>query len=137
MARSGVSTKSARSGRARPEAVRGPVADLERHLPAEWWRELFGVLYLRTDGDVVENPASTRADVDALVHVAGLKPEHRILDLCCGQGRHALELSGRGFDLVTGIDQSAYLLGLARRRARQAGLPVRFKRGDARVSTPE
>ena len=33
----------------------GPVSDLERHLPSEWWRTLFNSLYLETDGDIVEN----------------------------------------------------------------------------------
>ena len=33
----------------------GPVADLEAHLPEEWWRKLFNALYVKTDGDVVEN----------------------------------------------------------------------------------
>ena len=28
----------------------GPVADLEQHLPAEWWRKLFNALYVKTDG---------------------------------------------------------------------------------------
>ena len=85
--------------------ILGPVASLERHLPADWWRDLFGELYLQTDGDVVENAASTREDVDALIRVARLEPTHRILDLCCGQGRHTLELAARGFGKVTGIDQ--------------------------------
>lgn len=116
-------------GRRRPL---GPVSDLERHLPAEWWRTLFNSNYLRTDGDVVENAANTRADVDRLVAAAGLRPHDRILDLCCGQGRHVLELARRGHDRVTGVDRSRYLIRLARRRARAAGLSVVFHEGDAR-----
>ena len=112
--------------------ILGPVASLERHLPADWWRDLFGELYLRTDGDVVENADSTREDVDTLIRVAGVQPEHRILDLCCGQGRHTLELAARGYGSVTGIDQSQYLLSLAKKRAQKAQLPVRFRREDAR-----
>ena len=54
-----------------PPTVLGPVASLERHLPADWWRDLFGELYLQTDGDVVENAASTREDVDALIRALG------------------------------------------------------------------
>ena len=46
----------------------GPVADLESHLPEEWWNEIFDSLYLMTDGDVVENkrtvfPGSVRPDI--------------------------------------------------------------------------
>jgi D-alanine-D-alanine ligase len=133
-----------RNGAARPAVVKGnllkgngvrtlgPVSDLERHLPAEWWRTLFNSLYLETDGDVVENDRNTGAEVELLVKSAGLEPNDRILDLCCGQGRHVLELAQRGFKHVTGIDRSRYLVRLARKRAKQRGLVVSFHEGDAR-----
>jgi len=110
----------------------GPVADLERHLPSEWWRTLFNSLYLETDGDIVENDGNTRQEVDLLIRSAGLERNQRILDLCCGQGRHSLELARRGFRQVTGLDRSRYLIRLARKRARQAELAVSFHEGDAR-----
>lgn len=110
----------------------GPVSDLERHLPSDWWNGLFNSLYLKTDGDVVENYENTRREVDLLVSAAGLVPTDRILDLCCGQGRHCLELAGRGFLHVTGVDRSRYLIRLARRRARRDNLQVSFHEGDAR-----
>jgi D-alanine-D-alanine ligase len=117
------------------QAVRrtlGPVADLERHLPADWWKKLFNALYLKTDGDVYENDLNTAAEVSWLVEAAGLGPDDRVLDLCCGQGRHALELARRGFRGVAGLDRSRYLIRLARSRARREGLDVRFHEGDAR-----
>jgi D-alanine-D-alanine ligase len=110
----------------------GPLPDLERHLPSDWWRTLFNSVYLKTDGDVVENDVSTSSDVDRIVSVAGLEPNDRILDLCCGQGRHSLELARRGFRHVTGVDRSRYLIRLARRRAKQQGLHVSFHEGEAR-----
>jgi D-alanine-D-alanine ligase len=110
----------------------GPVTDLERHLPPEWWRTLFNALYLKTDGDVVDNEENTVAEVDALVSLARLEPDSRILDLCCGHGRHVLELARRGFRNVTGLDRSRTLIRLARTRARKADLDVRFHEGDAR-----
>src|SRR5712671_4693274 len=82
----------------------GPLRNLASHVPAEWWWTLFGALYLRTDGDVVENDQITAQEVDVLVAAAALSHRHRILDLCCGQGRHALELALRGFAHVTGLD---------------------------------
>ncbi len=116
----------------------GPVPDLEHHLPPEWWRSLFNSLYLKTDGDVVENDDNTVREVEAILAAAGLDPNDRVLDLCCGQGRHSLELARRGFKKVTGLDRSRYLVSLARRRARVAGLDVRFREGDARkVAVPE
>jgi D-alanine-D-alanine ligase len=121
--------KAAKAG---PARTLGPVSDLERHLPSDWWRTLFNSLYLETDGDVVENDRNTEQEIDLLVRSAGLEPNDRILDLCCGQGRHALELARRGFKQVTGVDRSRYLVRLARKRARQRGLPVSFHEGDAR-----
>src|SRR5229473_2134351 len=122
--------KAAKNGAA--ARTLGPVSDLERHLPTEWWRTLFNSLYLETDGDVVENDRNTEQEIDLLVKSVGLEPNDRILDLCCGQGRHVLELARRGFKNVTGIDRSRYLVRLARKRARQRGLGVSFHEGDAR-----
>jgi D-alanine-D-alanine ligase len=89
---------------------------------------------LRTDGDVVENDRITTQEVDVLIAAAALSRRHRILDLCCGQGRHALELARRGFGHVTGLDQSHFLVELARQRATASALPVTFREGDARES---
>ena len=117
-----------------PAAVRtvGPVSDLERHLPQDWWRKLFNSIYLKTDGDVVENQVNTQREVDLLIQCAGLEPNDRVLDLCCGQGRHCMELTRRGFRYVTGVDRSRYLVRLARRRAKTEGVEVTFHEGDAR-----
>ncbi|MBP9891889.1 MAG: class I SAM-dependent methyltransferase, partial [Planctomycetes bacterium] len=95
-----------------PQAARtlGPIPDLERHLPSDWWRTLFTSLYLKTDGDVVENDQNTVKEVDLLIKATGLEPNDKILDLCCGQGRHSLELARRGYRHVTGVDRSRYLI---------------------------
>jgi len=110
----------------------GPVSDLERHLPSDWWRVLFNSVYLKTDGDVIENERNTVREVDLLVEAAGLEPNDCILDICCGQGRHCLELARRGFKNVTGLDRSRYLIRLARRRAKELDIGVSFHEGDAR-----
>ena len=52
----------------------------------------------------------------------------RILDLCCGSGRLAQELTGHGYH-VTGVDGSAALLEIAREVAPQA----KFIHADART----
>lgn len=110
----------------------GPISDLERHLPPEWWKTLFNSLYLKTDGDVVENNLNTENDVNILIKETGIKPDDRLLDLCCGQGRHSLELAKRGFRSVTGVDRSRYLIRLARKRAKSLGFGITFSEGDAR-----
>ncbi len=116
----------------------GPVSNLEKHLPAEWWKSLFNSLYLKTDGDVVENPANTIREVDLLMQYAGLHVRDSLLDLCCGQGRHSLELAARGFENVYGIDRSRFLIRLAKKRAKQQNLRAQFSEGDAReIKLPE
>lgn len=124
--------KAKRPKRASPRSCLGPVADLEAHLPAEWWRKLFNALYVKTDGDVVENVENTRREVDFILTAAAVQPHSYILDLCCGQGRHCIELARRGFRNVTGVDRSRYLVRLAKKRAQSEGLQVVFKEGDAR-----
>ncbi len=123
---------STRKGKAPLSRTLGPVSDLERHLPQEWWKDLFNSLYLKTDGDVVENDQNTVKDIDLVVKTTGIQPTDHILDLCCGQGRHSLELASRGFRNVAGVDRSRYLIRLARKRARSRGLTVTFSEGDAR-----
>ena len=61
-----------------------------------------------------------------------MQPHSQILDLCCGQGRHCIELARRGFKNVTGVDRSRYLVRLAKKRAQAERLQVVFKEGDAR-----
>ncbi len=127
-----VPAKSKKVRRIAPRSCLGPVADLEQHLPAEWWRKLFNALYVKTDGDVVENVENTRKDVDFLLSATGAEAGNDILDLCCGQGRHCLELARRGYRNVTGVDRSRYLIRLAKKRAQTEKLTVAFKEGDAR-----
>ena len=130
--------KNTTSNKKNPILTLGPLADLEGHLPREWWRDLFNSLYLKTDGDVVENAEATQHEIDALIAAVELQPDDRILDLCCGQGRHAIELARRGFTHITGIDRSRYLIRLARKRARSLGLSISFREGDARsVRVPD
>src|SRR5690606_2520983 len=73
----------------------------------------------------------TRHEVDIFIETLALKPEEAVLDLCCGQGRHALELARRGFR-VEGLDRSHYLIQRAKSQARKEALKVKFKEGDVR-----
>jgi D-alanine-D-alanine ligase len=125
-------SKAKRPRRTSARSCLGPVADLEAHLPSEWWRKLFNALYVKTDGDVVENNENTRREVDFITSASAIQPHSHILDLCCGQGRHCIELARRGFRNVTGVDRSRYLIRLAKKRAQNEGLQVTFKEGDAR-----
>jgi D-alanine-D-alanine ligase len=112
--------------------VLGPVENLENYVSADWWRHIFNANYLRTDGDVVEDPEITAREIDVFIEALALEPDLQILDLCCGQGRHALELARRGYQHVFGLDRSHYLINRARKLNRQVGASVQFREGDAR-----
>ena len=58
----------------------------------------------------------------------------RLLDLCCGPGRHAIEFAQRNFE-VTGVDTSPYLLDRAREHAQAAGVSVEWVMEDVRRFT--
>lgn len=113
-------------------AILGPVSNLEEHVSPDWWRSIFNALYLKTDADVVADENITGSEVEFFVSVAELPQDSRILDLCCGQGRHSLELARKGFRNVEGLDRSRYLITKARGLAIREGLGVKFREGDAR-----
>ncbi|MFW9940340.1 MAG: methyltransferase domain-containing protein [Candidatus Thorarchaeota archaeon] len=110
----------------------GPVLNLEEYVKKDWWKRIFNSFYLKTDGDVVEDQKITKFEVDFFSEVMNFKPEHYILDLCCGQGRHSIELSRRGFENIYGLDRSRYLIEKARLNAKKNGILCRFQEGDAR-----
>jgi D-alanine-D-alanine ligase len=110
----------------------GPVSDLEEYVKKDWWKRIFNAYYLKTDGDVVEDHKITENEINYFSKVMNLQPEHHILDLCCGQGRHSIELAGRGFKYIFGLDRSRYLIQTAKVNAKKLGLLCKFREGDAR-----
>lgn len=110
----------------------GPVADLEAYVHPDWWRRIFNSIYLKTDSDVVDDQRITRTEIDLFTQILKLSNEDRILDLCCGQGRHSMEFFRRGFTAVEGLDRSHFLIQKARTRAKKENLAIRFREGDAR-----
>jgi D-alanine-D-alanine ligase len=110
----------------------GPVSNLEEYVPPDWWRKIFNSIYLKTDGDVVDDQEITKMEIDLFIDILKLRNDEKILDLCCGHGRHSLELARRGFQFVEGLDRSHYLIQRAKAQAKKEGLNVKFREGDAR-----
>ena len=71
------------------------------------------------------------AEVEQVGSLLGVEPGAHILDLCCGVGRHSLELAHRGFQ-VTGVDRTRLYLDRAARQAEAEGLQVEFVQSDMR-----
>ena len=70
-------------------------------------------------------------EVERILALLCVKPGSDVLDLCCGPGRHSLELARRGF-AVTGVDRTTAYLQRAERTARAEELPIRFVEADMR-----
>ena len=72
----------------------------------DWWKTLFDETYLVTDARSVCNDEITRQEVDVICDVVPMQQDQRILDLCGGHGRHAIELCARGFNRCCVYDYS-------------------------------
>jgi|LGOV01.1.fsa_nt_gb ubiquinone/menaquinone biosynthesis C-methylase UbiE len=60
-----------------------------------------------------------------------LPAAHRILDIACGTGNHAIFMTKKGYD-VTGIDLSQEMLNIAEQKIKNTDLQVEFTYGDMR-----
>jgi SAM-dependent methyltransferase len=83
---------------------------------------------------VVFNPqrlANAQAEVEQLVKLLPIAKQDRILDLCCGIGRHSLALARAGFAVV-GVDRTPRFIEQARQAAVSSDLAVEFLVGDMR-----
>jgi ubiquinone/menaquinone biosynthesis C-methylase UbiE len=98
----------------------------------EWWQGYFDDQYL-LEYEPIFSPERDRRDAARIIDVLELPSGARILDVPCGQGRHAHLLAEAGFD-VTGLDYSQTLL--ARAKARGTGPRLRYVRGDMRAMPP-
>lgn len=95
-----------------------------------WYKKLFegeDPLRLERYGE----DESSRQQVDFVVEKLALQPGARVLDLCCGQGRHLLDLMRRGYDVV-GVDLSDYMLGKCREFAAKESLEPCLVQADMR-----
>lgn len=71
-------------------------------------------------------------EVEQAIALLEIQPGARILDLCCGPGRHSLEFARRGYR-VTGVDRTAGYLEAAREKAAREGLDIEFIQEDMRT----
>lgn len=75
--------------------------------------------------------ADAAAEVDLIEGLLKLEPGATILDLCCGIGRHSIELARRGFR-VTAVDRTKQFLDIARSSAAEWNLDIEFVEADMR-----
>lgn len=103
----------------------------------EWWRDPrchFGEL--KIDSPFLSQRDSIQPAIDFICTELAL-PEHaRILDLCCGPGRYAVDLAHRGFE-VLGMDINEQYIALARNVAERENVSAEFLTGDVRETAFE
>ena len=95
-----------------------------------WYVDFFRSDYLNVYGHMF---TEERAEKESafVARTLDLKPGASVLDLCCGQGRHSVQLAKRGFK-VTGLDLNAEYLDLASKAAEAAKVKIETVAGDMR-----
>lgn len=93
----------------------------------DWWRSWFNSVYLEVYSHRDDNQAIE--EVKTTLSLLPLQPGHRIVDLCCGNGRHCRALYDAGYRHITGIDYSFPML----KSARTENPHIHTIRGDMRL----
>jgi SAM-dependent methyltransferase len=96
--------------------------------PVDWWANYFDAQYL-LEYQPLFDFARDREQVARLMEVMALPSGARVLDVPCGQGRHAHLLAEAGYR-VDGLDYSTHLVDLA--KARGTGPALKYVVGDMR-----
>lgn len=96
----------------------------EWSLSEEFWE---GVGDLMFDPARVEKAGIEVAQIIELLGVSG----GRVVDLCCGAGRHAVEFARRGYEVI-GVDLTKHFLETAAKAARDAEVEVELAHADVR-----
>ena len=95
----------------------------------QWYELLFENYGQKYDNEVFTQ--GTMGECDFIEKEIQFEKSLKILDVGCGTGRHAIELTKRGYN-VTGIDLSESQLKRAKEKVAAAGLFIDFQCQDAR-----
>jgi len=103
----------------------------------EWYKEIFDFVLKEVPDIDSHLPPSlskdpTPLDVDFIIDVLKIKRPARILDLCCGTGRHSVLLAEKGFNVV-GLDLSSQAIKKAKLKLITRNVKARFVRKDMRA----
>ncbi|MDW8245966.1 MAG: class I SAM-dependent methyltransferase [Sandaracinaceae bacterium] len=105
-------------GESQAEAARRP-----------WWEEVFDDDYFRIHPH--PHPQKIARETDFIESRLSLDKGAKVLDLACGLGLHAIEMSKRGHTVV-GLDLSSAMLRRAVQEAKDQDVPIKFLQGDMR-----
>lgn len=96
----------------------------------KWYKDFFDKYYLRSYKDIIDE-RRTLKEVNFIEKALDLPKKSHILDLCCGHGRHSIELAKRGY-LITAQDLNEKFLRLASKEAKKEDVRIRFVCKDMR-----
>ncbi|HBQ15780.1 MAG TPA: SAM-dependent methyltransferase, partial [Myxococcales bacterium] len=110
-------------------AKEGAAKARARKTRRKWYETLFNDDYLRTVP--IPHPRTIEKQCDFIEQRFGLAKGATILDVGCGLGLHAVELTRRGY-LVVGLDLSLPMLSRAADEAQEHGFKINFLHADMR-----
>jgi SAM-dependent methyltransferase len=97
-----------------------------------WWEDLFNDDFIRTIPKFTDSQIA--AECDFIEDSLGVAKGGSVLDLGCGTGLQAIELSRRGYNVV-GFDLSLAMLARAGEEAQDRNQKINFVQGDMREMT--
>jgi SAM-dependent methyltransferase len=95
-----------------------------------WYVDFFRIDYLNVYGHIFTEERAQKESA-FVASALGLKPGASVLDLCCGQGRHSVQLAKRGLR-VTGLDLNPEFLELAKQAAKAGKVTLKTIAADMR-----
>lgn len=94
----------------------------------EWFERLYTKDFIELCG--FADPEQTKREANFVVKALQLTPDSKLLDLCCGFGRHTYEISKISQCSITGLDLSDEYLAIA--NAQHAAPNITYRKGDMR-----
>lgn len=96
-----------------------------------WTEAYYGALYLDSAADLL-TPELSALEAAVIARLLALAPQHRVLDLACGHGRHACVLAA-GVGVLVGLDRSRPYLDRARATSDAGARSPQFVQADLRA----
>ena len=98
-------------------------------MTSEWYKHFFHGVAL--DFWRAAMAPHTLPEVEYLEQMLNAPPGARLLDIPCGDGRHALELAAHGYQ-ITGVDIAEQNIRDAQAAAKQRGVAIELRQSDKR-----
>jgi ubiquinone/menaquinone biosynthesis C-methylase UbiE len=99
--------------------------NMDNYNNKEFWKNLSPFLFNKG------RLKNAKEEVDMLLGLLNIEMNGKILDMCCGTGRHSIELAKKGYE-VTGVDFTNYYIETGKTKSEENGLEIEFIVDDMR-----